>query len=197
MPDFHPAHTTDEELFREIATSGHLGAWKMLYDRYSGPLGGYALKILRLGSCYDPNEHVRDARQEAWLRIARSIQQCTGSPAGWLYKIVENACRDHLRGCRREMAGNRQWPDSPAAEERLLPPHRRLYSHEELFLRQLALTHALSHLSPDDQLIIRLRREELSYEEISRIIGHSADYARKLFQRATQRLRRIIAEGVK
>lgn len=196
MPEFHPARTTDEELFRAIVTGGHLGAWRMLYDRYGGPLLGYALKALRLGSCYDPSEHIKDVRQDVWLRIAKSIDQCTESPVGWLYRIAENVCRDHVRRCGRAKARNEQWPESPAVEERLLPPPRRLYSHEELFLRRLALTQALSRLSATEQLIVKLRCDELSYEEISNITEHSVENARKIFQRAKLRLRAIVAGEV-
>jgi RNA polymerase sigma factor (sigma-70 family) len=197
MPDLYPARTTDEELFRAIATGGQLGAWKMLYDRHSEPIGGYALRILRSGRCYDPGDHVKDVRQETWFRVARAIHQCNESPVGWLYRIARNASRDHLRGCGRAMADDEQWPDSPAAEERLLSPPGRLYSHEELFLRRLALRQAISRLSHEEQLVLRLRCDGLGYEEISRITGHSAVNARKIFQRAKQRVRTVGAEEVR
>jgi len=194
MPNLDPVRATDEELFRAVSTGGELVAWQMLYNRYSGPLGGYAHKILQAGRCYDPPDHVRDVNQETWFRIVKSVSQCCESPVGWLYRITRNTSYDHLQQCVRMLDHSEAWPDSPAEEERLLAPRARLYSHEEIYLRRLALEQALSRLSPDEQLILRLRRDGLDYKEISRLTGFSAVNARKLFQRAKQRLMEASAE---
>lgn len=194
MPDVTSVRATDEQLFRAVITLGTLQAWEMLYDRFSEPIGGYAYKILSVGQCYDPPDHVSDVKQEAWQRVIRSVHQCTGSPVGWLYRITRNVSLDHLRKCRRLLRYIEPWPDSPAAEETLLASRPRLYSHEELYLRRFALNQALSSLSNEERTILQLRCEGLDYDEISNIAGISAVNARKIFQRAKRRISAVTRE---
>jgi RNA polymerase sigma factor (sigma-70 family) len=178
----------DERLFRAAANRGELMAWEMLYARHNAPLTGYSYKILRSGRCYDPPDHVLDVSQETWLRIVQAIRQCTESPVGWLYKIAKHSSLDHLEKCVGVVIRSEQWPESPVAQETLVSVQSRLHTHEEILLRRLALQEARSRLSVIENRVLQLRVIGFEYAQISKALNISTTAARKIFQRAKQKL---------
>lgn len=195
MQNPDPARAAYDELIRAVVVTGERRAWQMLYERLTPPLKTYAQRILRTGRCIDPPEHSLDVTQEAWLRTVKAIQQCSKSPTSWLFKITRNASIDHLRGCIRFSRGLGAWTESLTTVESFLDPRHRLYSHHELYIRNLSLQQALSCLTSDEQRILELRLNGLEYSEIERLTGTPEVNARKLLQRAKMKLRATLAEG--
>lgn len=195
MQNLDPVRATYDALIREAATTGEMSAWRMLYNRLNAPLGAYAQTILRTGRCTDPPDHSQDVTQETWYRTVRAISQCRESPSSWLFRIAKHASIDHLRDCVSLRIDQGNWPEPPTDGDGLLEPKPRLYSHEELFLRRLSLLQAASRLTPEEQLILSLRRDGFDYREIERRTGMTEVNARKMFQRAKIKLSATLAGG--
>lgn len=157
------------------------GAW---YEAYGGQL--YSYLRFHLSS----PDLAEDLTAEVFLRALRSFDRfdpSAGSPRAWLFRIAQNALRDHLRQARRRrvvpLAGMRDLEyQAPSPEERLL--------WEEEVAGLLA---AVAELSPDDREVIGLcYGSELSMAEAGEILGLSAATTRTRLWRALGRLRKVL-----
>jgi RNA polymerase sigma factor (sigma-70 family) len=170
----------------KVATAGTVEAiCREWYQAYGEPL--YSYLRFHLPSA----DLAEDLTAEVFLRALRGFDRFNpslGSPKAWLFRIAQNALRDHQRQARRRqllpMAGLRDLKcEAPSPEERLL--------WEEEVARLLA---AMAELSPKDREIIGLcYGSDLSVCEAGEILGLSATAARTRLWRALGRLRKVLS----
>lgn len=87
------ATLSDEALVEQVALSNSR-ALECLYERYSRPVYGLALKML------NNSEQAEDIVQEAFWRVWRrgsTFQAGQGKFTSWLFGIAHNLCIDELR----------------------------------------------------------------------------------------------------
>lgn len=87
------AALSDEALVEQVA-AGNSRALECLYDRYSRPVYGLALKML------NNSELAEDIVQEAFWRVWRrgtTFQAGQGKFTSWLFGIAHNLCIDEMR----------------------------------------------------------------------------------------------------
>ncbi len=91
-----PQPTDDEAV--ERACRGDHEAFRVLVERYQARVFRVALRVLR------DEEQARDAVQEAFLRVYRSLRSFEGRSSfyTWLYRVVLNLCLDMRRRSRSE-----------------------------------------------------------------------------------------------
>lgn len=164
----------------EVAESG-CRDW---YEAYGGALYSY----LRF---HVPSPDLaEDLTAEVFLRALKAFGRFNpevGSPRAWLFRIAQNALRDHQRQARRRqmvpIATMRDLQcDAPSPEERIL--------WEEEVAGLLA---AMEVLSPKDREVIGLcYGSELSITEAGEVLGLSATATRTRLWRALGRLRRVL-----
>lgn len=82
----------------ERARDGDHGAFRVLVERYQGRLYRVALRVLR------DEEKARDAVQDAFLKIYRSLERFEGRSSfyTWAYRLVVNQCLDARRRDRSD-----------------------------------------------------------------------------------------------
>ena len=82
----------------ERARSGDHEAFRVLVERYQGRLYRLALRVLR------DEEQARDAVQEAFLKMYRSLDRFEGRSSiyTWMYRLVMNQCIDAKRRDRSD-----------------------------------------------------------------------------------------------
>jgi RNA polymerase sigma factor (sigma-70 family) len=133
-----------------------------------------------------------DLTAEVFLRALRSFHRfdpAVGSPRAWLFRIAQNALRDHKRQARRRqvvpISGMRDLKcEAPSPEERLL-------REEEV----AALLAAVANLPTNDREVIGLcYGSELSMTEAGEILGLSDSATRTRLWRALGRLRKVLAD---
>lgn len=190
------AHATTAEGLTAVPAAEHLAAWRSLYEQYEVPLGGYVIKILRRGGCFDPPDHALDVRQEAWLRSALFFHQCDRTPRGWLFRIARNASVDHLKKCTEERRLGVAFSEAPEESELLSAPAARLHSPEELYLHRIIYARQLGRLSAEQLIVLQLRDEGYDYQEIFLRTGIPPVNARQMLHRAKLIIRAIAAEEV-
>ncbi len=146
-----------------------------VYERHSAELLAYAVSIVA------SNESARDAVQEAFLRyfIERRYGRSIDNGRAWLYRVVRNLLLDHLASASfrhevpgdglPEMAGPRNDPESQ-------------------LLHCQAAEQVTSALTPREMECLRLRAEELSYEEIAGILGIRPGTVSALLSRVHKKL---------
>jgi RNA polymerase sigma-70 factor (ECF subfamily) len=132
-----------------------------------------------------------DLTAEVFFRALKSFPRfdpAIGSPRAWLFRIAQNALRDHQRQARRRpvvsIANLRDLEyQAPSPEERLL-------WEEEV----AGLLSAMAELSSADREVIGLcyGSSEISIAEAGEILGVSAAAVRTRLWRALGRLRKVL-----
>jgi RNA polymerase sigma factor (sigma-70 family) len=153
-----------------------------LYAREAGGLLRYA------GALADNPETAHDALQEAFFRffLCRSAGQPIRSPKGWLFRVARNYVLDQKKAGSRNEVGmehlsNVPCPAHPAADGPL----------SDLLQGLLEIG-----LSPREIECVRLRTEDLRYEEIAGVLGLQSGTVGALLARAHGKIRKAVGEGV-
>jgi RNA polymerase sigma factor (sigma-70 family) len=147
--------------------------------RFQGPLTLYATRLLR------DAELARDVVQETFLKLCASDHDAVdGHLAEWLFTVCRNRALDVLRKENRM---------TQLREEQVLrclhpdPGPLDLAERHELGTRVLELLEALP---PNQREVIRLKFQNgFSYQEISRISGHSVSNVGYLIHAGIKALR--------
>ena len=144
--------------------------------------------LLRYAKALAANrETAHDALQEAFFRffLCRSAGQQIRSPKGWLFRVTRNYILDQKKAGSRNEVGMESLRNLPGPAERT-----ETGGASELLqgLRQIGL-------SPREMECVRLRIEDLRYEEIASVLGLSAGTVGALLARAHGKIRKAADSG--
>lgn len=168
----HPDEVTAQDVCRD---------W---YQQYGTALYGFLRFHL------SSPELAEDLTSEVFLRALKAFDRfnaSAGSPRAWLFRIAQNALRDHQRQAdrRRMVPMTAMWDlesTGPSPEERLL-------WEEEVS----ALLTAMTELTASDRQVIGLcYGSEMSVAEAAEILGLTDTATRTRLWRALGRLRKAI-----
>jgi RNA polymerase sigma-70 factor, ECF subfamily len=174
-----PAERLYERVLVLRCQAGDEAAFAELVERYAPRLRYYLRKLLG-------NTHAaEDALQEVWLDVFRSVPRLAdpGAFPAWLYRIArDRACRT-LRGLRRI--------PRPLAEADLIEEGE---EEETWSAEDAARIHAaLDELAPEQREVLVLRfLEEMTYEDIARVVGCPAGTVRSRIHYGKRALRRAL-----
>lgn len=171
------SNSTDEELL-ERYFAGEASAFEEFFMRYSGRVKGYAIKK---GLSID---EASDIVQISFEKLHRNIHYYKKGEKAlpWFFSIVHNSIIDWHRKLQRENKFTKLADTEPS------PVETNLDSVEE----------GLKSLSPEQQTVVNLRMEDLSFKEISTKTGQTEVSLRKTYQRAVMSLKKLIQkEGKK
>lgn len=177
---------------------GDTSAFTELVNRYKQPVINLVSRMLQ-----DPGE-AEDIAQNVFVQAFRSAPRYKVSAkfSTWLFTIARNLCLNELRRRARHRtesmdASPAQDPDSPTREHEdrgtATPPAALL--HGEL---QDLLAESLRDLPETQRMAVLLCREEdLSYEEIAKIMGTSLSATKSLIFRGRETLKRRLKPYLK
>jgi len=161
-----------------VASADQVQTW---VDRHGREIHAYLWRFL--GDAQD----AEDALQETFVRALRYRGRPVAEPRAWLYTVAGNVARTQLRRRRRESAVltpldvEAPAPEGAAARDRWEPVRR-----------------AVDALPSKQRQALLLRRYQgLSYGEIARVLGGSADSARANVYLAVRKLRKAFPEEVR
>jgi RNA polymerase sigma-70 factor (ECF subfamily) len=182
---------SDEELVVR-ARAGDADAWRALWSRYEKVLRRQARQ--RLHGTLRRRLAESDLMQDAWGAVVPRLDDFEdrgpGSFRRWLSTVLahkgDDAVRRHVlaekRSARREVSASAV----PAADDAATPSQVTVQGEE-----RERLCNAIEGLAGDDRVIICLVHEQgCTFEEAGRVMGRSAEAARKLYGRAVLRLGR-------
>ena len=162
--------------------TGDETAFEELVERYSPRLLYFLRKLLaRVGGA-------DDALQDVWLDVFRHLPRLKDPQAlrAWLYRIARDRAFRRLRRARRveEPLEETSVVDDAPAEENVFSPE------------DAARIHAcLDELPPEQREVLVLKfLEEMSYEEIARVVGCPLGTVRSRIHYGKQALRRALME---
>jgi RNA polymerase sigma-70 factor (ECF subfamily) len=168
----------DEEQMIAWCREGNLAGYRLVYDRYSGPLLRVAMRTL--GRLQD----AEDAVQETFLRLFRGIGGFRSGArfSTYLFQILHNTCIDLMRK-RKPWAGG--LADSPNVDSLSVPASQEL-SHE--------FAQAVGRLPEQMRASFLLFAvEEFSQEETAEILAISVGAVKTQVHRARKKLRAWLA----
>lgn len=87
----------DAALLARVA-NGDREAFAALYDRYSKPLFGFALRIV--GNAADAEDVLQEVFVQIWTRAAQ-FDRAQGKPFSWCVAMIRNKAIDRLRHSQR------------------------------------------------------------------------------------------------
>ena len=161
----HPMSEGERQVRTETADgivrrcqAGEREAFRELYDLFQEQVFTIALYYMN-----GDRAAAEDITQNLFVRLFSVIGQFRHSSTftTWLFSLVANACKDEHRRRKRF----RPWPSEQQAELRPSLDEDRVATHQ-------AVHQALADLSPDLRMTVLLKHfEDLSYEEIGKILG--------------------------
>jgi RNA polymerase sigma-70 factor (ECF subfamily) len=163
------------------------GIEQEIVDLYAREAGG----ILRYAGAlaHDP-ETAHDALQEAFFRyfLCRSAGQQIQSPKGWLFRVAHNYVLDQKKAGSRNEVGLESLRNvpSPAANR---PEAGGPVSDLLQGLLEIGLT-------PREIECVRLRTQDLRYEEIAVVLGLRSGTVGALLARAHGKIRKAVQLGI-
>ena len=142
-----------------------------------------------------------DVVQESMIKAQQKFHQFVGesesSFKAWLKSILMNEMNSHRRRFYSKKRNSRQelsYHEKPVAENYLLDNHLTPSSNAIQAEKEQSLKLAVQRLTTDQQQVMELRHfEQLSFVEIGKQMDRSEDAARKLWARAIEALRQMLA----
>jgi RNA polymerase sigma-70 factor (ECF subfamily) len=189
------ADLTDRQLVAR-AQAGERAAFETLVHRYDRDVLRLILNVLR------SPEDARDVYQESFLKIYRNLHRfrLESSFYTWIYRIVTNACLDHLR--KRRCRPEDQAPEvafGPRDEGQAVDffdcqQERRADANPEQCVlgeeigRQIES--AMASLSPRERIIFEMKHHQgLKLRVIGQALGATEETVKNSLFRATRKLR--------
>jgi RNA polymerase sigma-70 factor (ECF subfamily) len=177
-------HISDEDLIEKFQR-GDIYAYELIVKRYKDQLLNFVYRFL------GNHEEAEDVVQETFLRVYRNrhAYQRVAKFSTWIYTIAGNLARTELRrrNRRRIFSLSSMGVEDKEYEisDDVLSPER----HTNTVLSEEIIQKEINKLSPKFREVIILRDiQELSYEEISKIIRVPIGTVKSRVNRARLRL---------
>ena len=154
----------------ERAKTGDLAAFEELIDCHQRKVLSTAWRML------GNREDAHDAAQEVFLRVHKYLSAFRSDQdfGAWLYRIVVNVCRDHIRkrGAVHQFASFESEREAGALES--LASDEDVEANAIKSQQRAMIVEALNTLSTKERAALVLRDlEGLSTEEVARVLGSS------------------------
>jgi RNA polymerase sigma-70 factor (ECF subfamily) len=169
---------------------GDWEAFAALVDKYKQPVMNLACRMV-----HDPTE-AEDLAQNVFLQVFKSADRYAVSSkfSTWLFTIARNLCLNEIRRRSRHPADSLDAARADHEDQPLhqyedgktsAPPDRLLHSELEQKIEE-----ALAALPENQRLAVALcRQEDLSYEDIARVLGCSLSATKSLIHRGRETLK--------
>lgn len=167
----------------ERCQAGDESAFEVIYHRYRLPLFAYIHKLLP-----GNNPLVDDIFQMTWLKTVSNWHRYQEQQRllAWICRIAHNLVMDHYR--RQGRAEMVEMTDNLAS----VYPEAATMIDETA--REEALENAIAQLSEEQQEVIKLRRQGVSFKEIAQAQNINLNTALGRMHYAVQKIRQLLAD---
>jgi RNA polymerase sigma-70 factor (ECF subfamily) len=178
-------HQSDDETMIRRCQAGEKDCYAVLVDRYRKMVFNVAYRMLGDG------DSAKDLAQESFIAAYHGIGQFRFGAkfSTWLYSIVLNKCRDHLRQFRDTLS-----TDDIAGTH----PHHGASPEQSTASRENRdmLQHALDALPDEYREVLVLKHiEGLDYREISAISGTGVPALKVRAHRGREMLKKVLEKA--
>jgi len=171
-----------ERLLVVRAQAGDEGAFVELVERYSPRLRYFLRKLLVA------TDQAEDALQDVWLDVFRHLPRLADPQAltAWIYRIARDRAFARLRKLRKV--------EQPLDKTNIVDPAAT--DENDFSAEDAARIHAaLDDLPPEQREVLVLRfLEEMSYEQIARVVGCQLGTVRSRIHYGKRALKRALSQ---
>jgi len=178
---------TDDQIIINQILEGNTQGFSILVDRYKDLVFTLALRMLK------QREEAEEVSQDVFIKVFRSLTKFKGDSklSTWIYKIAYNSCLDALKKTKRKYQEISIDKFEGYEIESIDNAFEMLVKEE----REETIKWCIQQLSGEDSSILTLFYfEELSLDEISKIIGLKPNNVKVKLHRARKRLAIIMKE---
>ena len=179
--------TNSDQHYINKVLQGDNTAFAILVDRYKDLIYTLALRMVK------SREEAEEVSQDTFLKVFKSLSKFKGDSkfSTWIYRVGYNTCLDRLKKNKRE----HQTVAIDEFTEHQIKTLDNALDNMELEERKQAIQDCLQLLPSKDAYLITLYYfEELSLEEISKIIGVAANNVKVKLFRSRKKLATILKE---
>ena len=179
--------TTNDKVFIDKILDGDSNAFAVLVDRYKDLVYTLAIRMVK------NKEEAEEVAQDTFIKVYKSLAKFKGDSkfSTWIYKVAYNTCLDRLKKIKRQY--NTVAIDE-YTEHQVKTIDNALDKIEEQE-KQLAIKSCLELLPSEDSFILTLYYfEELSLDEISKVIGLKPNNVKVKLFRSRKKLATILKE---
>ena len=192
LDDMDEGHTPsvgelDDATLTSFAQTGRMEAFEELVRRYRNDVFGLAHHFVH------NREDAWDLSQEVFIKAHRALRSFRGDASfkTWLMRITANQCKDFLKKRRVKTVPLEPVSESLATSSRLPDPGQAAVARETAD----AILDVLGTLPFKHRSVFILREfEDMSYEEMSRVLGCSLGTVMSRLHHARKKLREGLAQ---
>lgn len=183
-----------EEILIKKAKRGDLRAFEELITHYEPIVYNIIYRMM------NNIDDTYDLSQETFIKVYKKIYQFDGKSkfSTWLYRIATNTCLDEIR--RRKGKDTFSIDQTIELEDGQIPSQQvdKNENVEEKILdkeKKQIIQEALNEMNESHRVILVMRDiKNLSYEEISEILGLSLGTVKSRISRARQALKKVLMQ---
>jgi len=176
----------DQDLIAKVL-DGDTNAFSVLVNRYKDLVFSLALKMLK------NREEAEEISQDAFIKVYKSLHKFKGDSkfSTWIYKVVYNSCLDRIKQYKKNYALVPIDEFNENQVKTLDNAFDALVSQD----RKNAIQACLNKLPSEDSFLLTLYYfEEQSLEEISKIVGLTANNVKVKLFRSRKKLATILKQ---
>jgi RNA polymerase sigma factor (sigma-70 family) len=177
----------DDQYYITKIVAGDSKAFAVLVDRYKDLVFTLALRMLK------NREEAEEVSQDTFIKVFQSLVKFKGESkfSTWIYRITYNGCLDRLKKYKQQY---NVVPIDEYTERQIVDLSTIMDSLEEEEQRQ-TIKECLHLLSSEDSFLLTLYYyEEQSLDEISKIVGLTANNVKVKLFRSRKKLAAILKE---
>ena len=180
--------TTDQEtLIINKIIGGDTHAFAVLVDRYKDLVFTLAIRMLK------NREEAEEVSQDTFIKVYKALPKFKGDSklSTWVYKVAYNTCLDSIKKNNRRQS---EVTIDSFTENQIKTLDNALSALEEKEQQQ-TIQDCLQQLSSKDSFLLTLFYfEELSLEEVSKVVGMAPNTVKVNIHRARKRLASILKQ---
>ncbi len=179
--------TIDENILIESIKNGDTNAYAKLVDRYKDLVYTLAIRMLK------NREEAEEIAQDTFIKVFKSLDKFKGDSkfSTWIYRVAYNTCLDAIKK-------NKKHQNDVAIDEYTFNKLDTIDNALENIIkeeRSVLIKNCISKLPEESSVILTLFYfEELSLEEISKVINIEANTVKVKLFRARKKLAVILEE---
>ena len=178
---------TNDQVYINKILDGDANAFAVLVDRYKDLVYTLAIRMMK------NREEAEEVAQDAFIKTYKSLDKFKGESkfSTWIYRVAYNTCLDRLKKNKRTQ--NTVTIDE-YTEHHVKTIHNALHKIEASEKKE-AIQQCIELLPSDDSFLLTLYYfEELSLEEIGKIVGLKPNNVKVKLFRSRKKLATILKE---
>lgn len=179
--------TTNDQIIINQILEGDSNAFAVLVDRYKDLVFTLALRMIK------NREEAEEVSQDTFIKVFKNLNKFKGKSkfSTWIYRVAYNTCLDRIKKLKREFNVVTIDEFTENQVKSLDNALDQIINDE----RKQDIQKCLQLLPSDDSFLLTLFYfEELSLEEISKVVGLTANNVKVKLFRSRKKLTTILRE---